>query len=237
VLRRFRRRRTADAAYKASHARWNQPLPAVVGDEAVAKAQRERLRQLQEYKATEPILRPAPEPPATNGVLRPLLATLADVIEATKLLEALPRYDDNDPRSSEWAQGHARLAMRLGSCGVRLDALAEQASADALDHELPAPVIALEPLLVALEDVLESMKLLKALPRFDDNDPRSSEWANTYGKLAVLLGGLILRLEALIEHASAGTSPGARSKRSTPTRPTRSRRWRLWRAQRAPERP
>lgn len=239
MLHRFRRRQRAHAAERAWYTRWNQPLPAVVGDEAIAKAQRERLHQLQEYKATEPFLQPAPEPPATNDVLGSLLATLADVIEATKLLEALPRFDDSDPRSDEWTQGHARLTMRLGSCGVRLDALAEQANAEALDQKLPAPVIALEPLLVAFEDVLEAMKLLKELPRFDDNDPRSSEWANTYGKLAILLGGLILRLEALMEHASAETEPRERSERSTastPARPTCSQRWRLWRAQRALER-
>lgn len=57
---RRRRERNPDADLPdAQRARWTQPLPAIIGDEAILKAQMERLRQLQEFKATEPILRPA----------------------------------------------------------------------------------------------------------------------------------------------------------------------------------
>ena len=208
-------------------------MPAIVGDEAIAKAQRERLRQLQEYKATEPILRPVQDPQAPIDILGLLLAAMADVIEAARLLDELPRFDDNDPRSGEWVQGHARLTMRLGSCGVRLDALAERANTEAPDQDHPAPEIALAPLIAAFEDVIESLKLLKGLPRLDDNDSRFSEWTNIYARLTILLGGLMLRLRSLMDHASPETAPSERSKRTTPTRSKRST---FWRAQRAPRR-
>ncbi|WP_419854759.1 hypothetical protein [Candidatus Poriferisodalis sp.] len=229
MLRRFRRRRAADAASEAQRARWNQPLPAIIGDEAIAEAQRERLRQLQEYKASEPILRPVQDRAAPIDILGLLLAAMADVIEAARLLDELPRFDD-DPLSGEWAQGHARLAMRIGGCGVRLDALAERASTEAPDQGHPAPEIALAPLLAAFEDVIEAMKLLKGLPRFNDNDPRFSEWTSIYARLTILLGGLMLRLRSLMDHASAETAPSERSKQPTPKRST------FWRARHDPRR-
>lgn len=234
MLRRFRRRRAADAASDAQRARWNQPLPAIVGDEAIAEAQCERLRQLQEYRATEPILRPVQDLPAPIDVLGLLLAAMADVIEAARLLDELPRFDDNDPRSDEWTQGYARLTVRLGGCGVRLDALAERANTEAPDQEHPAPVITLAPLLAALEEVIEALKLLKALPHFDDDDPRFSDWTSIYVRLTILLGGLILRLRSLMDHTGAKTAPSERSKRPNPTRSKRST---FWRARRAPKRP
>lgn len=42
----------------AADARWTEPLPTVMGDEAILEAQCERLRQLQAFKATEPFLQP-----------------------------------------------------------------------------------------------------------------------------------------------------------------------------------
>ena len=235
MLRRFRRRRAAEAASEAQRARWNQPLPAIIGDEAIAEAQRERLHQLQEYKASEPILRPVQDQAAPIDILGLLLAAMADVIEAATLLDELPRFDDDDPLSDEWAQGHARLAMRIGGCGVRLDALAERASTEAPDQGHPAAEIALAPLLAAFEDVIEAMKLVKGLPRFNDNDPRFSEWTNIYARLTILLGGLMLRLRSLMDHASAETAPSEHSKRPTPKRPT-PKRSTFWRARHDPRR-
>lgn len=64
-------------------ARWNELLPSVVSDEAIAEAQSERLRQLREYKAKEEFLRPVQERPPDQAT------KVRAAIEALDALRAL----------------------------------------------------------------------------------------------------------------------------------------------------
>lgn len=181
-------------------ARWSQPLPAVVGDEAIAEAQRERLRQLHEFKAREPFLRPAQQPPpdqatkvrAANDALEPLRALqTSDIFAAPEVVGVALRIIDDLLQGLTRGRTPAQVAADLLDAS---DIMASDARLDRLRNEVD--------MLQGIEgmDRLHGVEVMFGMPQPAGGVACGHTW--------LTLGGLLDRERRMVSEAEGERTAG-----------------------------